>query len=101
LLLDEFEQDCARQVAADWQLPPRVTTAIVGWRGYQALAMHRDDAVLTHAAKQLATASLHPGLVEGGYLTDNPVFTELKMDAKTLDEMMSRSEEIRAFIAAF
>lgn len=101
LLLDEFEPDCAREVASDWQLPDRVASAIVGWRGYQSLAVYRDDAVLTYAAKQLATASLHPTLMEGDFLSSNSVFTELKVDKSALQELLTRSEEVKTFVEGF
>ncbi len=100
LLLDEFEHDCAQQVSADWELPERVSTAVLSWRAYQSLAMHREDAAVTHAARQLATASLHPALMQLEFLTSNPVFEELKLDAGRLEDLLERSEEVRAFVVS-
>lgn len=101
LLLDEFEQEFAVQVTADWQLPRRVTAAILGWRGYERVAGYREDASLTQASRQLATAALHPALLQIEYLSSNPVFAELQLDAAALQRLMEHSEEIRAFVMAF
>lgn len=101
LLLDEFEQEVAVQVAREWQLPRRVSAVVLGWRAYEGVADHRENAAVTHAARQLATVSLHPALMQVEYLLSNPVFAELQLDARALEGLLERSEEIRSFVMGF
>ncbi len=101
LLLDEFEQEFAVPVLNEWQLPRRVSAAVLGWRSYERVSDFREDAAVTHAARQLATASLHPALLQVDYLLSNPVFAELQVDQAALEGLLQRSDEIRAFVMGF
>lgn len=99
LLLDEFEEDFAHRISGDWRLPPIVAAAVTGWRHFAACREFQHQAALTHAAVQLATASLHPDLFNRGYLASNPVFAALGIEASQLEELLAHSDRIKTVVA--
>lgn len=98
LLLDEYETDFAHRVSADWRLPQIVTAAVTGWRNFEAAGEHREQAALTHAAVQLATASLHPDLLNVDYLSSNPAFARLGVNPEVLAGLLERAAQVREFV---
>jgi HD-like signal output (HDOD) protein len=97
-LLDEFEAECAKQVVNDWCLPKPVVSGVLHWRGYETLDDFRDVAATVNAARQLATASLHPDLMQVEELVADPAFAALRLDEDKLLNLLERREEIRRFV---
>lgn len=97
LLLDEFEADFAHRISGDWRLPPIVAAAVTSWRNFAACGEFRHQAALTHAAVQLATASLHPHLLTTDFLSSNPVFAALGVQAR-LEELLGHSDAVVAYL---
>lgn len=99
LLLDEYECDFAHRVSGDWRLPPIVAAAVTCWRTFASAGQFSDQAALTQAAVQLATASLHPDLLNVEYLSSNPAFAQLGLGTQALAQLLARTETVRAFVA--
>jgi HD-like signal output (HDOD) protein len=95
VLVDEFEDDFAHRISGDWHLPPRVAAAVTGWRSYTAAMPFAREAALTHAAVQLAIASLHADLLTVEYLSANPVFRALGIDPVLLGGLLMEAGEVR------
>jgi len=100
MLLDEYEQDFAHRVSGDWRLPPVVAATVTGWRNFESVGEFQLQAAMINAARQLATASLHPDLLKVEYLASNPAFTALGINLDSLGQLLTRSDTVRAFVAA-
>jgi HD-like signal output (HDOD) protein len=98
-LLDEFEDDFAHRICADWRLPARVAAGVTGWRNFVAAREFREQAALTQASVQLATASLHPDLLTPEYFVTHPVFVRLRLGEAEVGQLLGRSETVRNFVA--
>ncbi|NJO12799.1 MAG: HDOD domain-containing protein [Gammaproteobacteria bacterium] len=100
ILLDEYQHDFAHRISGDWRLPPVVAAAVTGWRYFENVGEFRRQAALTHAAVQLSTASMHPDLLNLDYLSSNPAFACLGIDAAALSGLLTHADSVRTFVAA-
>lgn len=98
VLLDEYESDFAHRISGDWRLPPEVAAAVTSWRSFASAGEFSGHAALTHAAVQLATASVHPDLLNVEYLSSNPAFEKLGLTCG-LGALLARADSVRAFVA--
>jgi len=100
-LLDDFEADFAHRISDDWQLPPIVAAAITRWRTFVSEKEFREQAALTNAAVQLATASLHPDLMTVEYFAASRAFATLKLGDAEVATLLEQREKVANFVTAF
>jgi HD-like signal output (HDOD) protein len=100
-LVDEFEWDFGRKLAAKWQLPATISEVINDWRNAGRSTGGRPEMLQTYVGHLLAFEVLHPELSNLSLLAENNALGELDVDPDELTALRAQFDRVLVNIAHF
>jgi putative nucleotidyltransferase with HDIG domain len=100
IVIDGYHSRVGCLIAEKWSLPKQVVAAIQYYGDYDHAASNRQECMLTCVADRLATHLLTPDDMPEEQLRDHPVFAELNLYPKDIDQLVAGKDKVLAMVNA-
>lgn len=98
--IDGYHFEVGALIAEKWGLPKQVAVVIQYYREYDHAPEFRQECLLTCVADRLASHLLTPEEMPEETLRDHPVFAELNLYPKDIDQLMTMKDRVLTVVNA-